>query len=237
MLERRWDGAERELLRLVPPKLRNGMKWYLRSLFREIEPVIRSEEDERTQLQSFLDWLLNPAYFLQTDTAKKREVDAHLKRTKRLAARLEIEARKWPSYALNHAAEELRGYVSTMSKHRYSRSKLVSATGPSWMKEDVDVSERILSAVLILKRLNPGASPYQAIQERLAARGYARHIRAWENRVARLTEKTRSGKHRSPLAMLGVLYGQFLHVTENEVGYSISEQQMLERLVSSEDGH
>ncbi len=207
----------------------DGQKGMLRCARRPTEPVLESEEAQRGELEKFLDWLLDPEWFLETDTKNNKERDAHVKRVKRIQTRLEAEAREWPCRELNHAVADLKNRVESIRRVRGYRNKFQATNA----KVPHD-SERILGAALILKRLDPGAYPYREIQKRLEAKGGARHIRAWENRVARLRKTFHGETARAELAILERMYMFFLHVNGKYHGFSVSQQKMLESLVTGE---
>lgn len=231
-----WDedpeGMERELPMAGSGPLHEGMQ---RSLSRRsvlMARVIQSKEDETAQLEKFLDWLLDPDYFLQPDSARNRESDAHVKRIKRILSRLEQEAQRWPAFHLNHASADLRDYVKLTAGRRFRRSKLVSANGSGLPKDENALSERILAAALVLRRLRPGTYPYPEIKRTLDKRKYHRSQRSWETRVDRLRKKIQDGNYFNALAILELLYAQFLHANRKYTGYSNSEQQMLEAVAN-----
>jgi hypothetical protein len=191
-----------------------------------------SEQTQRSRLSWFRGWLLSPAGFPMTheNHANTRHRESHLKRIQRIRGRLEQEAHQWPDYRLTQAVGLLSEYAGVAEKTFTRRSADGYMTVQSSTKAEVEISERILAAVLISKRLEPDIYPFRTVHGMLAARSYFVGIRALEQRVSRLRKQIEAKTHLGCFETLKTLYSHFLWSYKHRAGFSEPESMMLKHL-------
>ncbi len=226
-----------------------------------LENQMSQDLDLNVQLEQFLYWLLDPRLFPETVEEDKKRTRSSLERLRRIRSRLEAYAAGTPDYRLAHAIADLKdheGMLEGQLKSFIRRSPVM--TTQSSQKGSPEIAERLLAAVLVCRKLKKGTDPYKEIQKILSNPGsiqrkasqweqalrkigrippigpYSKHLRTLQKTVERLEKRIEAGKHRSHRAILESLYGQFLYVHAGRVGWSATEQRMVDDLVPKTNG-
>ncbi len=148
---------------------------------------------ERKILVAFLDWLLDRAFLtrvrpsaVKDDLRKLRQAIAHVKKIRGYYADKAVSLLEKEETGLL-AESQFRTYESAFMGRR-SRKEL----------GNIEETERLFVAVLIIRRLDPKANPYMVLKDQLANRGDHRTPHALRMRLERFEKKRESSKYSSP---------------------------------------
>jgi|GEM_PF-6886832 len=121
------------------------------------------------RLERFLSWLLDARWFPETNLEEKKQLKSELRMVRRITARMEAFNKEHRDVRLKQGLELWRSYQSTVA----SLAKTQTRTAPhlsasSMAKGSPEIAQRLMCAVLVIRKLYPQVSAYEKAQELLA---------------------------------------------------------------------
>lgn len=123
----------------------------------------------REQLEHFLSWLLDARWFPETDKTEKERLKARQRGVRRILKRMEAFAEGIPDIRLQQGIELWKNYESTTSalvKQPLRTAPHISTGGNK--KGTPEIAQRLMCAVLILRKLRLQVGVYEEVQRLLA---------------------------------------------------------------------
>lgn len=123
----------------------------------------------REQLECFLSWLLDARWFPETDHIEKERLKGELRKVRRIVARMEAFARGLPDVRLQQGLAGWKSYegnLATLVKQELRSAPHISTGGSG--RGSPEIAQRLMCAVLIIRKLRPRESVYEEMQRLLA---------------------------------------------------------------------
>lgn len=132
---------------------------------------MQASADKNVQelLEHFLSWLLDARWFPETDVDEKARLKGKLRKVQRIVKRMEAFAGGIPDIRLQQGLAGWQSYendLAALAKQQLRTAPHLSGGGSK--KGSPEIAQRLMSAVLIIRKLRPKVSAYEEVQRLLA---------------------------------------------------------------------
>jgi hypothetical protein len=121
------------------------------------------------RLERFLSWLLDARWFPETDPREKKGLKSELRKVRRILARMEGFSKGIRDVRLEDGLAEWRSHengIAALVKQHARRAPHIHIGGLT--KGSPEIAERLMCAVLIIRKLHPRGSAYEEVHRLLA---------------------------------------------------------------------
>jgi hypothetical protein len=127
------------------------------------------DKNVQEPLERFLSWLLDARWFPETDRDEKKRLKGELRTVRRIVKRMEAFSQGIPDIRLQQGLTGWKSYESTLAtlaKQQLRTAPHISTGGSE--RGSPEIAERLMCAVLIIRKLHSQGNAYDEVQRLLA---------------------------------------------------------------------